>query len=503
MRTHLPFFASALVSLAACSTGIVPPETDAIDEYIRTLPYLPVATVGVDQSMASTASRQGDYQCTTQNLRETRQYDKIVAYAANSESLWPGALVAGDSVYTGLFSQMVLDRAPATISVSLENLAGKKSAVVEQPSLSTYREALSGILTKEITGATTANIYSEIEQVHSEKQLGLALGVDVGWVTGSVKASFNFSNKDIRSRYLVRYTQAYYTVDLDAPQQPSSVLAPTVSLQEVSKKMNETTPPVYVSSITYGRMVVFTYESDYSAEEMQSALDFAYQGGVDVSGQVSVSYKDILSKSKITAYILGGGGGAAARTIDSYDALIKFLKEGGDYSAESPGAPISYKLSYLKDNSPARMSFTSDYEMKECNRVSQKVKVTLKSVTVEDDGGDGGNDLELYGSVSVQGETGSTLLDKNRDNAMVIRNGDTYPQGGQLGEDVIQVSPKAGQSINVKVHFIDRDGFLNPDDEIGNESVDIKFETGWRKEVTVMMTGDSSRVKVVLALQPI
>ncbi len=503
MRTPSSLFAAALISLVACSTEISAPESSAIDEYIKSLPYLPVQAAQVDQGAASTPTKEGDYQCTTQNLRETRQYDRIVAYAANSESLWPGALVAGDSVYTGLFSQMVLDRAPATISVSLENLAGKKSAVVAAPSLATYREAVSGILTTEITGATAANIYSEIEQVHTEKQLGLALGVDVGWVTGSVKASFNFSNKNVRSRYLVRYTQAYYTVDLDAPEQPSSLLASTVSLADVAAKMNETTPPVYVSSITYGRMVVFTFESDYSAEEMQSALDFAYSGGVDVSGQVSVSYKDILSKSKITAYILGGGGAAAARTIDSYDALITFLKEGGDYSAESPGAPISYKLSYLKDNSPARMSFTSDYEMKECNRVSQKVKVTLKSITVEDDGGDEGDNLELYGTATAIGETSSTLLSKNSDNAIVIRNGETFPQGTFIAEDVIQVSPKNGESIKFKIHLTDRDGFLNPDDEIGNETIDVKFETGWRREVSVTLTGDSARVKVTFALQPI
>jgi len=503
MRIRTPLLAAALMSLVGCSVELSPPESNAIDSYIKSLPYLPVETAKVDQNGTGTPSREGDYQCTTQNLRETRQYDRIVAYAANSESLWPGALVSGESVYTGLFSQMVLDRAPETISVSLENLAGKKSAVVKAPSLASYREAVSGILTTEITGATAANIYSEIEQVHTEKQLGLALGVDVGWVTGSVKASFNFNNKDVRSRYLVRYTQAYYTVDLDAPEHPSSLLAPTVTLSDVSAKMNETSPPVYVSSITYGRMVVFTFESDYSAEEMQSALDFAYSGGVDVSGQVSVSYKDILSKSKITAYILGGGAGAAARTIDSYDALIKFLKEGGDYSAESPGAPISYKLSYLKDNSPARMSFTSDYEMKECNRVSQKVKVTLKSITVEDDGGDGGSDLELYGTASATGQTSTTLLNKNSDSAIVIRTGDTFPQGSFIAEDVIQVSRKAGESIKFNVHLTDRDGFFSPDDEIGNETIDVKFETGWRREVTTTLTGDSARVKVVFAMQPI
>src|SRR6185503_13828638 len=180
-------------------------------------------------------AREGDYQCSTQNLKETRQFDRIVAYAANSDSLWPGALVSADSVLTGLFTQQVLPRAPETISVSLENLGGGKTAEVKDPSLSAYRDALASILNAEITGSTPANLYSEIEQVHSEEQLNMALGIQASWGLGvaSVKSSFNFSNQQTRSRYLVRYTQTYYTVDLDAPQSPSAMFDPNVTLTDV------------------------------------------------------------------------------------------------------------------------------------------------------------------------------------------------------------------------------------------------------------------------------
>ena len=80
---------------------------------------------------------------------------------------------------TGLFTQIVLPRSPTTISVSLENLAGSKQATIADPSLATYRDALSGILDAEITGSTPANLYSEIEQVHSEEQL------NVSWAANS------------------------------------------------------------------------------------------------------------------------------------------------------------------------------------------------------------------------------------------------------------------------------------------------------------------------------
>ncbi|MDB4953829.1 MAG: ply [Myxococcales bacterium] len=504
MRIALSFV--PLTLLGACTTdlGEAPlPQGNAIDAYIQSLPYLPVDPPAVVQGAQSTPARDGDYQCSTENLKETRQYDRIVAYAANSDSLWPGAIVSADSVLSGLFTQIVLPRQPETISVSLENLGGTKKATIAEPTLSSYRDALSGVLQAEITGSTPANLYSEIEQVHSQEQLNMALGIQASWGLGvaNLKSSFNFSNQQIRSRYVVRYTQTYYTVDLDAPSSPSDMFANSVLLDEVKQHMDETRPPTYVASVTYGRMVLFTFESEYSAEEMGAALDFAYSGvTVDVSGQVSVTYKDIISKSKITAFILGGDSASAVQSIDSYDKLIAFIKAGGNYSRESPGAPIAYKLNYLKDNSPARMSFTTDYDLKTCTRVSQKIKVTLQSIAVDSAGGDSGSDLELYGDIIAQGASAQSLFHKDSGNYVQVHEGSQFGPG--ISEAVIEVVPQAGQTISLRAHLIDQDTF-SPDDDMGNEISVNPFETGWRKDVTVTLTGDSARIRVNFSLAPI
>jgi thiol-activated cytolysin len=500
-----PFLAAAVVACAGEPTDVpLTDQANEIDDYLRSLPYLPASDPGVEEGDRTAPGREGDYQCVRQNLTETRQFDRIVAYAANSESLWPGAIVAGESVYAGLFSQVGFERKPLTISVGLENLVGTRSATLPAPTLSSYRDALTTILDAELDGATPANIYSEIEEVHSEEQLALALGAEVSWLgsAGHISASFDWSQQQTRSRYVVKYTQAYYTVDLDAPARPSDFFADAVTLGDVRDRVSPENPPLYVASITYGRMVVFTFESEYSAEEMEAALDFAYSGGVDVSGDVSVTYKDIISKSKITAFILGGSGGEAARTIDDYDALIDFIKSGGNYSKESPGAPIAYKLNYLKDNSPGRISLTTDYEVKECERISQKVKVTLKSIRVDSDGGDAGGDLELYGRIWVEGETTATMLDKGTGNYVVIGEGTTWPQGAFVSEAVIQVKPQGGQSIRLNADLWDYDT-ISANDSMGRELISAPFEAGWRRDVNVMLTGDSARVVVTFGLQPI
>lgn len=476
------------------------PQGGSIDQYIRSLPFLPVDPEQLVQGATTDPSRSGDYSCTTQNLQETRDYDQIVAYAANSDSLWPGALVSADSVLTGLFTQIVMPRADATISVSLQNIDGKKTATIKDPSLATYRDALSGILNTEITGSTAADISSDIEQVHSEEQLNMALGVQASWGLGvaSLKTSFNFSNSETRSHYLVKYTQNYYTVDFDAPQNPSAVLDPNVLLSDVQSHMDATHPPAYVSSVTYGRMVLFTFESSYSDEEMGAALNFAYKGGADVSGNVSVTYKDIISNSKITAFILGGDAGAAVQAIDSYDNLIAFIKDGGNYSLQSPGAPIAYKLNYLKDNSPARMSETTNYDVQTCDRVSQKVQVILNNITV-DTANDSGDDLEVYGDISVEGTSSQNLWHKDSNNYVQIHQGNSF--GNPIATAVVNVSPTAGSTIKLKAHLYDEDVFS--DDDLGNEVTIDPYETGWRKDSTVILTGSGAVVKVNFSLAPI
>lgn len=493
-------FVSLLIACSSAGDG----PANQIDAYIASLPYLPVDAASVAEGPPSAAVSEGDYSCTTQNLKETRQYDRIVAYAANSDAMYPGAIIGADSVMTGLFTQMVLPRAPETISVSLENLGGTKQAAVADPSLSSYRDALSSILDAEITGSTPANQYSEIEEVHSENQLNMALGVQASWGLGvaSLKSSFDWAKQDVRSRYVVRYTQAYYTVDLDAPASPSALLAPDISLAEVQDKMDAQRPPVYVSSVTYGRMVLFTFESQYSSEEMSAALDFAYSGGVDVKGDVSVTYKDIISQSTITAFILGGDAGTAAQTIDSYEALKSFIKSGGNYSRQSPGAPIAYKLSYLKDNSPARMSFSTDYQVKDCVRVAQRVLVTLQSIAVDSAGGDSGSDLELYGQITAEGTNLQTLFDKDSSHYVQIHEGSIFGGSTPIAQTVIEVSPRAGQAIRLHAKLIDQDT-LSSDDNIGDDVMVNPFETGWRKDATMTLTGDGARVRVNLSLSPI
>jgi thiol-activated cytolysin len=477
-----------------------------IDEYVLGISALVVEEPNVQAGPTSSAQREGDFSCTTTDLVETRNYDRLVAYSANSDSLWPGAIIGGKSLETGQLTQLQFDRAPLGISLSLSNLTGSKSATVTDPKLSSYRDAVAGILSSELNGATPANLYADIEEVHSLEQLSMAMGINVTFLTGglaNIGASFNFDKEDVRSRYVVKYTQSYYTVDIDQPERPSSFLSPSVTLEDVAERIPEGNPPMFVSSITYGRTIVFTFESQYSSTEIGAALDFAYRGGVDVSGDVSVNYKQMLSESKINAYILGGSGAQAAKAIDNFDALMDFIHDGGDYSPDSPGSPIAYKLNYLRDNQPAKIALTEDFVVRDCARVSQKVLVTLTGFEVEESS-EADNNVEIFGTVSVGANNEGVLFDRESESQVTVSEGETWPTTGSISEFVLDVTPQPGEVITLRANLFDKDGgIFDGDDALGDESITVSFETGWRRQIPIYLTGAGAKVKVNFSLQPI
>ena len=483
-------------------------EADAIDAYIDGLPYLPAdpkspATPSGDAS----TELDGDYQCRTEKYSETGQYDQIVAYAANSESMWPGALVAGDSVYSGLFSQVVMARRPMTVSVSLANLDGAKAARVEAPSLSTMRDAVGRILEADVTGATPAQIDFQLDEVHSRDQLSIALDASVDWGTGSVEAGFDFNKEHVKSRYLLKFVQAYYTIDIDEPSTPSAVLSSTVTLADVESAFTTQNPPLMVSSVTYGRMVVFTLESEKSSTEIAAALSVAFNSGTQIGVDLTLAQKHALEESRIHAFVLGGSGDSAVQAVSGIEGIKQFIAEGGNYSKQSPGAPISYKLKHLKDNSSARMSVTTDYDVKICDRISDRYSVRLKSITVLDES-DSGSGLELYGSASATGVGAAvTLWNLGAGQAVKLDEYDSYPATPSLtsflGEAAINVVPQLGNNIVINVNLREKDGWSGDDNVKGTLTLPFGGASGWSGEFDVMASGGGNLVKAVVVLAPI
>lgn len=498
----------ALLALTACTSDSpsVEESDHPIDQLIAGLGKLPLAEAKRVEGPPGAPAPDGDYECVKTPVEEVRQYDQLLGQLSVGDVLWPGSLLRGDSVYSGRLTPVVLPRAPVKFSVSLESLGGgARSATLESPSLSAYRDAVGQILAQQVSGSTPARISSEVEEVASEEQLAVALGAAVtAPVVASVKAGFNFSDTQARSRFVVKFFQLYYTVDVDPPGLPHQFFTPDVTVDQVAAVVGAENPPVYVSSIGYGRQVVFTFESALSKKELEAALSFVYQGGAEVSGSVSLTHAEVLSNTKTTAFILGGNGGeAATAAIGNLEQLREFISRGGNYSPDSPGAAIAYKLSYVRDHTPVQISFASTFEQRTCARTSQKLHVVFERLTVTNSGGDVGGDLEVYGNVTARGSGASRSLVSWADTAYKqIPQGQSFPPAGIIGEAIVAVRPQAGNALRVTTDLFESDAFAT--DSFGTAIGDnAPYEAGWRRKLTLYRSAGTQQIALQISLTPV
>jgi thiol-activated cytolysin len=329
-------------------------------------------------------------------------------------------------------------------------------------------------------GSSGAQINFELQDIYSEKQLDVSLGLTVG-VAGKAKVSagFDFSKKEKVSRILVRLQQIYYTVTFDAKGRPSDYFQPSVTPAMVSRTLDGIpTSPVYVSNVKYGRVAYYSFESTATQDSLRVRVDAAFKMlGGKVSTQIEAAVSKISNKNetKISGTIIGGNGADAIKSINSFPDFLKFVTEGGDFTKASPGKPIAYTLRRLSDNGVFNIVKTSEYTVRSCKEVFQTGDIVLSKVY-----GRNGN-TELYGKIKVQiGYDGETELTTPNNDLIFNRTSDSYLAITQ-GKDTENNENTTGPKIKIMSDkydkaflFITTDLYDNDGDKPYN--LDEKFE---------------------------
>lgn len=509
---------SFCLGLLGCVGGSDLPETDgtpggeSIDEYVASLEKLEVDPAQEKSEIACdnvcpADEQDGDFFCSYTRYTETAQFEEFVSFQPNSATLWPGIVVQGNDAANGLLTPVGVDLAPVTFSLSLENISAGPVGEMAEPSLSSFRDARNGILAQGVTGATPASLDFEIVQVNSESQLSVALGANVNWPGGpDIAASFSFDSSSKKTKVLVNFTQAYYTVDVDTPNTPSDFFVAGTTVEQLKPWVSEGNPPLYVQSITYGRRVIFSIQTDRSATEIKAALEASYNGVVaSGGGSVSTEYKQVLEESTIRAFVLGGSGDDATGAINGFDGLVEYIQNGGSYSSASPGAPIAYKLAYL-DNAVTKLAFTTDYAERECAKNRADVRFDLKEIK-NVSGGDGVGALEVFGQVVIRVPTATSKVSDCNTGGQLVSLW-SMPDGSHVSIDehgsftpssdtyiqVNDVPVDAGQRICIIADMWEDDGGATDDDDFGIAGLLLEYGSGWTGERHVIThgTGENS-----------
>ena len=399
----------ALGVFAGCEsdspTGNDPTPPADVDEYLKTLPewesfaeIRPDGEEAVGSPVDTTLTgASGEFQCSISSYDMTRTPDKVVLFNPDSEVMWLGALIQGDGYKNGLGSLQELpirQRAPLTISIDL--LTQNNTRTVSDPDLGSVNEAIGELIeAANVAGHRAGTTFTFDQKTsHSLEQSSLELGISVRFLAGSVKSNLSIEQTVERNSLTAYFAQRMFTTSMVLPQVPSELFSDAFTTARLQQQIEAgavgpENPPVYLSSITWGRLLMVTMTSSYSMSEMTAALN-ATRGSLG-GGSVSGHDLEVLQQSE---FRVSGVGGDAAGVDD-------LLRNGqlSDYfdtdASLTTARPIGFTLRNLADNSTALVSETTRYNVLECAPVQGPVSggryrlTLLRLFVVAADGCDG------------------------------------------------------------------------------------------------------------------
>lgn len=261
--------------------------------------------------------------------------------------------------------QISLERSKGRISVDLPGMVGGDSYVDANPTVSGMQEGVNTLLNRwhekyAAKNPAPARMQYESTSAYSMNQLKAKFGSDFEKIGVNLKIDFEAVNKGEKQIEVVDFKQIYYTANFDAPKNPSDVFAQGVTVDQLKARgIDEKTPPVYVSSVSYGRQMYVKFETTSKSTELKAAIDAVIKG---VPIKAESEWARVLKDTKVTVSIVGGNADRAGRVVTgTVEDLKSLIQEGATFSTQNPAVPISYKTAFLKDNQVATIQSNTDY----------------------------------------------------------------------------------------------------------------------------------------------
>ena len=243
----------------------------------------------------------------------------------------------------------------------------------------------------------TANNVLSTKSIYSKEQLAVELGLHlpISNILASLDFDMGFSRENEKKNFIVRYIQKYYTVDVNIPENPSNFFEEYPVIDKIS--------PVYVSSVTYGRIVFFNIKSFSTEQNINASMKAALKlGGIkDLKGKLGFKYRNVLENSEISSKVIGGNV-EHCNNVHTIEKLQACIDEGGFNFQDA--IPISYTLKYLKDNTPAKVVSHINHTTRQCKptKTEQLYSKLTSVIQLAAIGIDNEDDNEIYGKISFQ-----------------------------------------------------------------------------------------------------
>ncbi|HIA35657.1 MAG TPA: hypothetical protein EYM84_07960 [Flavobacteriales bacterium] len=325
----------------------------------------PVNSSNVTTSVDSMIDNDTLYACVTETYDIVQGLQEFPLFNPNSSVIYPGNLLQGASLLNATPDVIVVNRAGGTFSIDILSGGNNVSETVSEVTKSKVIQALNDIIDN-APSDVPANISFFMEEVHSERELALKIGVDYTQAFFAIETELGFSSGYEYNRIFVKLSQAYYTMSFDLPASYSDLFAPTVTPADLSPYIGPGNPAAYISDVTYGRIFYLLIESTASETEIKASLNSSFSG-VANSGEANIdgSYLSSLENLNIKLYALGGDAQTTFNTIgnNNISQLVSTLGNAGEITT---GVPLSYVCRAVHNNQIVSVNLATQYDITNC-----------------------------------------------------------------------------------------------------------------------------------------
>ena len=345
------------------------------------------------------------WDCTTQSYQMGASFQEVAIFNPNSIS-YIGSVLDGGSTQNGAWTPLVFNnRNPVTITTTLNTGVSPASYIMDDPSLAAYNAIHNTFVNTALPGTAPAYILYESHEVKAREEVVGRIGAHVGGWGGQIDGQYGWENVQQRTKYLLKVAQVYYTLDIVPKATPDEWFGDLPDFNQLAPRC-----PVYVASVTYGRMIYITIETSSSSQEVEAALSASWSGfGASASVDFTNSSFQSLEEKSINAFVVGGSAAGASTGLAAGD-INNIITSGGEFSPTSPGVPIAFTARRLSDNSIVDFVTISEYSVQECQLAGDIVTANIQNGSWRDfppihTAGDeefGGNGPEVTGTFQLQ-----------------------------------------------------------------------------------------------------
>ncbi|WP_329904469.1 thiol-activated cytolysin family protein [Porphyromonas pogonae] len=327
-----------------------------------------------------------DSPCKDVETVQSKIYQDFSKFDRGTNLMWPGNLVQGESIRTGELASIPVDGAGRnSIEVKVDafslNATKPTSYVIPDPTPGKVQDALGKALDSYYSSETRfpANYTIDIQRAFNSKQLQLALNVGFsGFGKLNVGASLGIDFKQSKTYYAVTLKQKFFTVSVSPKaglKGDNGWIKSNYPDKDISAYISEHNPPVYVSTVTYGRLYALVYESDENSLDLEQALNFAYKNPTtSVTVDQKLKYSNTLRNSKVYVKQLGGNAtdgllSSFSSQTGDFEKVREFVIKGAEVSKSNPGYPIEYTAANIKNNKPVTVKYEEKFKHTECRNI--------------------------------------------------------------------------------------------------------------------------------------